>query len=163
MRSARRRPTTPGCGIGMRKSTTPQRAGSCEALASSPKSLSKVSKTRSARTARASTSVSVSPGAAVLTQTTSCPAAPRAVTAGPGKFSFARNRISSGAREDLFAAQRVSRVGKTGEDVFARKPGVVGENIGLAPAIGHQADDELDGEAGPADHGLAGEHLRVER
>ena len=46
-------------------------------LANSPKSLSKVRRMRSSRAAQANTSGSAIPGAAVLTQTTSCPAALR--------------------------------------------------------------------------------------
>ena len=42
IRSARRAPTSLGFGIGMRNNTTPHVAGSADARASSPKSLSKV-------------------------------------------------------------------------------------------------------------------------
>src|SRR3954468_15152673 len=57
-----RAPITPGFGIGMRNSTTPHLLGRDEALANSPKSLSKVSKMRSSRVAHASTSGSLMPG-----------------------------------------------------------------------------------------------------
>jgi hypothetical protein len=67
--------------------------GSADPLASSPKSLSNVSRIRSWRAAHASMSESVMPGAAIRAQMTSCPAASRAVTAALGKFSLARKRI----------------------------------------------------------------------
>src|SRR5882762_8102283 len=51
-----RDPISPGFGIGVRNSTTPHLLGSADALASSPKSLSKVSSVRSSRVAHASTS-----------------------------------------------------------------------------------------------------------
>lgn len=39
---------------------------------------------------------------------------------------------------------------------------VVLDDIGLAPAIGQKADDELDRQARTADHGLAGENGGIE-
>lgn len=71
----KRLPKSPGCGMGVRNNMTPQVAGSADIFANSPKSLSKVSKTRASSIARWSTSRSLAPGIAVLTQTTSCPAA----------------------------------------------------------------------------------------
>jgi len=54
--SASRCPTLSGLGIGMRNNTTPHTCGSADRPASSPKSLSKVSKIRCSRAAHASTS-----------------------------------------------------------------------------------------------------------
>ena len=71
---ARRRPTSLGFCRGMRNNTTPHVPGNGDALANSPKSLSKVSRIRSSRAARASTSGSPVPGASILTHATSCPA-----------------------------------------------------------------------------------------
>ena len=62
-------------GIGNRSNTMPEDAGRPARQASSPKSLSKVSTIRASRAAHASTSSSFIPGAAVRTQTMSCPAA----------------------------------------------------------------------------------------
>ncbi len=42
----KRSPKSPGCGMGMRNNMTPQVARSADIFANSPKSLSKVSKTR---------------------------------------------------------------------------------------------------------------------
>jgi hypothetical protein len=61
---------------------------------------------RSSRATRASTSRSVVPGATILTQTMSYPAASRPVTAA-GKFSLVIKRILGWAREHLLRAQRV--------------------------------------------------------
>src|SRR5882757_5271986 len=163
IRSASRCPTLPGLGIGMRSKTTPHVRGSADPLASSPKSLSKVSRMRSSRAAHASTSGSVVPGAATLTQTTSCPAASRAVTAAPGKFSLARKRILGRAREYFLRAQRIACVGKTSDDVVVGNTWVIPEDIGLAPSVGHQADHEFDRNPRPADDRFAGEHVGGER
>jgi hypothetical protein len=86
-------PTPAGPSAGKRNSKIPQLAGNPERHASSPKSLSKVRSTRASSRPRASTSSSVIPGASVRIQTTSCPNVRSAVTASPGKFSSARNRI----------------------------------------------------------------------
>jgi hypothetical protein len=69
------RPASPAFLIGIRTRTMPHDAGSFVALAISPKSLSKVSKGGSSLAPHASTSESPMPGATVLIQTTSCPAA----------------------------------------------------------------------------------------
>jgi hypothetical protein len=90
--AASRSPASSGFGIGIRSNTTPLVRGSADPLASSPKSLSKVSKIRWSRAAHASTSGSGMPGATILTHTTSCPAAAREATAAAGKFSLARKR-----------------------------------------------------------------------
>src|SRR5882672_2246943 len=121
--------------MGMRSRIIPHVDGSTDALASSPKSLSKVSRIRSSRTAHASTSGSLLPGAAVLIHTTSLPAASSAATAAPGKFSLARKRMSGRARVYLLSTQHVARVGKTRDDVIVRDIRVVGEDIRLAPTI----------------------------
>src|SRR5713101_3729148 len=147
----------------MRNSTTPQTLGSAEPPANSPKSWSKVSRTRCSRTAHASTSGSLAPGAAILTQTMSCPAAASATTAAPGKFSFARKRISGRAREYLLGTQRVARIGQARNDVVMRHIGVVCQDLGFVPSVGHQSDHELDGKARAADDRLASQHFRVER
>src|SRR5712691_3622151 len=138
----------------MRNSTTPQTLGSAELPANSPKSLSKVSRTRCSRTAHASTSGSLAPGAAILTQTMSCPAAASALTAAPGKFSFARKRISRCAREYLFGTQCVACIGQARDDVVMRDTWIVGQYLGFVPTVGHQSDHELDGEARAADDWL---------
>src|SRR5713226_7960295 len=158
-----RDPISPGFGIGMRNSTTPHVSGNADALASSPKSLSKVSRMRSSRVAHASTSGSLIPGVTFLTHTTSCPAAMSAVTAVPGKFSLARKRISGRAGEDLFGTQRVTRICEAGDDVVVSYSGVIRHDVGFLPSVGHQSDHEFDRKPGPADDGLAGQHGRVER
>ena len=40
---------------------------------------------------------------------------------------------------------------------------IIGKDIRFAPPLGHQADDELDGEPRPADDRFTGEDLGVER
>src|SRR5215470_11918916 len=122
----------------------PHSDGSDHPLASSPKSLSKVSRIRCSRAAHASISASEMPGAAALIQTTLCPAALRAATAAPGKFSFARKRISGGRREYLLRSQRIPRVGETGHDIVVGDARIICQDISLAPPIGHQTDYELD-------------------
>jgi hypothetical protein len=117
--------------MGMRSKTTPHVRGGADPLASSPKSLSKVSRMRTSRAAHASASESVVPGAAVLTQTTSCTAASRAVIAAPGKFSLARKRISGCAREYLLRAQRVARISEARDDVVVRDARVIPQDLGL--------------------------------
>src|ERR1700730_16912656 len=163
IRSVRRAPTSLGFGIAMRNNTTPRVAGSADARASSPKSLSKVSRIRASRAAQARTSGSPVPGAAVVSQTTSWPADRSVDTAAPGKFSLARNRISCCAGEYLFRSQGIPRVGKTRDYVLVGYSGIVGEDIGFAPSLGHQADDEFHREPRPAHDGLAGQDLRIER
>src|ERR1700726_325491 len=158
-----RDPISPGFGIGMRNSTTPPVLGSADALASSPKSLSKVSRVRSSRIPHASTSGSLIPGAAFLTHTTSYSAAMSAATALLGKFSLARKRISGCAGEDLFGAQRVTRICEAGHDVVVSYSGVIRHDVGFLPSVGHQSDHEFDRKPGPADDRLAGQHGRVER
>jgi len=88
-------PTSAGEGIGIRNRTMPAVAGNPERQASSPKSLSKVRRTRFSRMACANTSESELPGASVRIQARSCPATRTALTASPGKFSFARKRTVS--------------------------------------------------------------------
>src|SRR5215468_2511078 len=51
---------------------------------------------------------------------------------------------------------------QTGDDIVVHDAGIVGQNIALAPTVGHQADHELDGKPGAADHGFAGENVRIE-
>src|SRR5712691_5291263 len=145
----------------MRNSTTPQTLGSAELPANSPKSLSKVSRTRCSRTAHASTSGSLAPGAAILTQTMSCPAAASATTAAPGKFSFARKRISGRAREYLLGTQRVACISQARDDVVMCDTRVVREYLRFVPPVGHQSDHELDSEPCAADDRLASQHFRV--
>lgn len=103
------------------------------------------------------------PGAAIRTQTTSCPAASRAVTAAPGKFSLARKRISGCVREYPLRAQYIARIGKTRDDVIVSNPRVIPEDIGLAPSVGHQPDREFDRQPCPTDDRLADEHVGGER
>ena len=98
--SVMRVPTSVGFGMATRNNTTPQWAGSPNRHASSPKSLSNVTKTRASATARSRITRSVLPGASVLTQATSCPAARNAVTAAPGRFSSAGNLIIRQSRRD---------------------------------------------------------------
>jgi hypothetical protein len=75
----------------MRKSTMPQLAGSPDLKASSPKSLSKVRRTRASACAWASTSRSVIPGDSVLTHRTSWPACLSASTAAAGEVLVREN------------------------------------------------------------------------
>src|SRR5215813_6048845 len=156
------RPTSPGFGIGTRRRTHRIPGGNAVRRASSPKSLSKVSKMRSSLAAHAKTSGSAMPGAAVLIQTTSCPATRRAVTAAPGKFSLERERISGCAAKYFLRTQRVAGIGKASDEVVVHDPWVIGQNIAFAPTVGHQADHELDRKPGAVDDGLAGEHVRIE-
>jgi len=162
IRSARRCPTSSGPGIGMRNRMMPHPAGKAAALANSPKSLSKVRRIRPSLAAHDSTSGSLAPGAAVLTHNMSCPADRSRATAAPGKFSLARSRISGGAWEDLLRAQQIPRVSKARDYVVMGNAGVVGEDVGFTPSIGHQADYELQGKPRATDHRLAGEYLRVQ-
>jgi hypothetical protein len=86
------RVATSGPGHETRKRTTPQVAGNPHRNANSPKSLSSVTTKRPSAWARSRTVSSWAPGMSTRAQTTSCPLARRASTAGPGKFSFARIR-----------------------------------------------------------------------
>ena len=105
------RPASLGFGVGVRSKMTPQDGGSDDPLANSPKSLSKVKRIRSSRTAQSRTWWSGIPGATVLTQMTSWPAAKSPSTAEPGKFSPARNRVSGRARECSLRTQGIARIG----------------------------------------------------
>jgi hypothetical protein len=145
--------------MGIRSKIIPHVDGSAVVLASSPKSLSKVSKIRSSRAAHASSSGSPLPGAAVLIQTTSFPAALSAVTAAPGKFSFARNRMSGRAGLHLLRAQCIACIGKTRDNVIVRDIWVMSENISLGPAIREQTDHKFHRKSGPTDHRLPSEHV----
>lgn len=142
--SASRCPILSGRGIGMRNNTTPHTRGRGDRPASSPKSLSKVSEIRCSRAAHAKTSGSLVPGAMVLIQAISCPAAVMAETAVPGKFSLARNRTSGSAREDLLGAKHVAGIRQAGENVVVRDARVILQNICFAPPFCHEADQELD-------------------
>jgi len=42
-------------------------------------------------------------------------------------------------------------------------PGIAGEDIRFAPPLGHQADDELNGESRPGNDGLSGKHFRAQQ
>src|SRR6266404_1042365 len=95
--------------------------------------------------------------------TTSCPAASRAVTAAPGKFSLARKRISGCVREYPLRAQYIARIGKTRDDVIVSNPRVIPEDVGLAPSVGHQPDHEFDRQPCPTDDRFAEEHVGGER
>src|SRR5882762_6236544 len=147
----------------MRNSTMPQPIGKSDVLASSPKSLSKVSRTRRSRAAHANTTSSLTPGAIRLTQAISCAAASRAATAAPGKFSLARKRISSCARKYLFRAQHIAGIGETGGNVFMRDARIIRQDLGLAPSVGHQSDHEFDRQPSTLDDWLADKHLGIHR
>jgi len=95
------------------------------------------------------------PGAAGLTHTISYPADWRSLTAAPRKFSLARNRMSGCAWEYSLRTQYVPRVGQARDYVVPANPGIVGEDFGFAPSIGHEANHELYGEPGAADDRLA--------
>ena len=101
-------------GMGRRKRTIRHFAGRRARHASSPKSLSKVMRMRSSRTARASTSASGAPGESARTDARSCPATRSAAIASPGKFSLAKNRTTPRSVRrhwiDLFRAQRIAGV-----------------------------------------------------
>ena len=142
-------------------STTPHVLGNADALASSPKSLSKVSRMRPSRAAHARTSASLIPGAAILIHTTSCPAAASAVTVVPGKFSLARKRMSGCAGEDLLGTQCITRVRKTGNDVVVSYSGVIRHDVGLVPSVGHQSDHEFDREPVPRMTGFPASTVRA--
>jgi hypothetical protein len=129
-------PTPAGPSAGKRNSKIPQLAGNPERHASSPKSLSKVRSTRASSRPRASTSSSVIPGASVRIQTTSCPNVRSAVTASPGKFSSARNRIVCNT-------------------------GVVPQNVGFSPALTQQAHYEIHSQPAATDHRLSCQHRRI--
>ena len=139
-------PASAARGIGNRISTMPDDAGNPARQASSPKSLSKVSMILSSRTAHANTSSSLLPGATVRTQTMSWPAASISATASPGIFSSARKRISCCARIHLFRSQHVTSISEASRKVVVRKTWIIAQNIGLIPAISHQANNEVDGE-----------------
>jgi hypothetical protein len=140
----------------------PHSEGRVEPFANSPKSLSNVSRMRCSRAAHARTSTSVAPGAALLTQTMSCPATSRAATAAPGKFSSARKRISSCARKYPFGTQSVARIRQASDDIIMGQARITLQNIGLGPAVRHQTDYELHGEPCSTNDRLADEHLSVE-
>ena len=143
--SASREPASPGFGIGKRNSTTSHTEGKLEPLANSPKSLSKVSRIRCSGAANASTSASAAPGASILTQTTSCPAASRAAITAPGKFLSARKRMSGCAWKYSFGTQGITRVGQTRNDIIVGQTRIVRQNVGFAQPIGHQANHEFHG------------------
>src|SRR5437868_14268196 len=114
---------------------TPHVDGRDDRLASSPKSLSKVRRVRCSRAAHASTAGSLVPGAAILSQTISCPAASRAATAAPGKFSLARKRMSGCAWEYLLRTQRIARIRKAGDDVVVSRARLMNQNLYVAPSV----------------------------
>jgi hypothetical protein len=140
-------PASVAGGIGKRNRTIPHCAGSLACQASSPKSLSKVSRTRSSRTARASTSASGAPGESVRTHARSCPAARSATTASPGKFSLARNRTPPRSvrryRIDFFRAQRIAGVAQARGNILMSDAWVVAQDVCLIPAVRKQAHDEI--------------------
>jgi hypothetical protein len=159
-RFARRVPTPADDGIGRRNNTIPQASGRLALRAISPKSLSNVTIIRLSRAAHRKTSVSGIPGATSPIQTTSCPARTRASTAAPGKFSSARKRMLRRG-ENLLRMQQIARVAQASRDVFPRQAGIICKNIGLVPAIGHQANDKLDRQPRTANNRLSGQNGRV--
>jgi hypothetical protein len=70
--------------------------------------------------------------------------------------------MSGCAREDLLGTQRVARIGQTGDDILVGHSGVIGEDVDLAPSIGHQTDHEFDRQPCATDDRLAGQYFRVE-
>lgn len=98
-------------GAEMRKRIIPLSAGSLRRNANSPKSLSNVTTMRFSRCARSRTSTSLIPGESVRIQATSWPCWRKAVTASPGKFSFANKRIVHAANNSngyTRSARRIS-------------------------------------------------------
>ena len=161
--AASRSPASSGFGIGIRSNTTPQVRGSADPLASSPKSLSKVSKIRCSRAAHASTS-----GQACLAQRF-WPTRHRAQLP-PGRrpprqenSRWRENAKSGRARKHFLRAQCIASIGKTREDVLVRNTWIILQNIGFAPSVGHQADHEFDGKSRAAYDGFAREHVRRKR
>src|SRR5262249_60232190 len=98
-----------------------------------------------------------------VTQQTSSRAALRAPPVEPGKFSFARKRILSFAREHLLRAQGVARIGKARNNILVGNSRVIRQNIGLGPSIGHQANHELDRNPRSANDRLADQYVGRER
>src|SRR5262249_21399646 len=130
--------------------------------ASSPKSLSKVMRTRFSAMARSSTWRSLLPGASVRTQATSWPRLRSASTASAGKFSLASSRMLLPQRIDLFGLQPLTGVGQTGAEVLVCQARIIAEYVGLRPVLGHQVDENLDGQARALNHGFAGQYCRVQ-
>jgi hypothetical protein len=43
----------------------------------------------------------------------------------------------------LLGLQDIARIGEAGGNVLALKPWIIRQNVGLAPALGDQSDDEI--------------------
>jgi hypothetical protein len=50
----------------------------------------------------------------------------------------------SRAREHFLGAQGVARIGETGQNMIVGQTGIIGDDLRLAPALGHETDDEFD-------------------
>ena len=61
-------------------------------------------------------------------------------------------------RVDSFIFQHVLSVGETGQNVFPRDARVVVQHLGLGPALGQQADDELNGQSRSFDDRFSHKH-----
>lgn len=64
--------------------------------------------------------------------------------------------MSGRARENLFGTQKVTRVLKTGDNIFVPDRRVIRHDAGFGPTIREQTNDKLNGQPGAADHRLSG-------
>jgi hypothetical protein len=58
--------------------------------------------------------------------------------------------------------QQIARVVQASRNVFVGQAGIIRENVGFIPTIGHQADDEFNGQPRAANDRLSGQDGRVE-
>lgn len=79
-----------------------------------------------------------------------------------GKDSHLSRRKSGRNWIGLVFVSQVAGVRKAGENVVARQPRIVGQQILFGLSGGKQFENELDRKASAADHGFAGQDLRID-
>ena len=80
----------------------------------------------------------------------------------PRKIFVGQKAHSRSTRIDLLGGERVAGVAEAGPDVVDRQVWVVFEDFRLVPAVGEQAEDELDREPSASYDRLAGERVGIE-
>jgi hypothetical protein len=82
----------------------------------------------------------------------------------PGAFIHEKPQLRGlrSQRDERGAVERLRSEEQTGEDVLAREPLVLGEDLLDGLTGGQETEDELDREAGASDHRLSDHDLRVD-
>src|SRR5262249_5560291 len=69
---------------------------------------------------------------------------------------------SRGARMHSLGLEEIARVGEAGRNVFMAEAWIVPENLRFGPAVGHQSDDEFNGQTRSPYNRLPRQNGRIE-